>query len=131
MPEAKFGGDDPALADIQEQLAALTPRGFLIEVPWSRLLHYPRYLRAVSERLRRIKEGGAAQDEKMHQRVQLHVERLQQASDSASGSISQSDVDKYRWMIEEYRVSIFAQQLGTAEKVSEKRLEQQWSCCHR
>ncbi|MEM9657179.1 MAG: DUF3418 domain-containing protein, partial [Planctomycetota bacterium] len=131
MPRPTFGSDDPAVADIHEQIAALTPPAFLIEMPWSRIQHYPRYFRAISERLRRISEGGAAQDRKMHRRVQLHVERLHELMDSASGSIARTEVETYRWMIEEYRVSVFAQRLGTVEKVSDKRLEQQWSCCRR
>ncbi|MEM9185325.1 MAG: ATP-dependent RNA helicase HrpA, partial [Planctomycetota bacterium] len=131
LASTPLGPESDVAIDIREQLAALTAPGFLIDTPPGRLPHFPRYLRAVAARLRRIAEGGQSQDRKMHARVAPHAHRLAELDASESGDVVPEERERLRWMIEEYRVSVFAQQLGAAERVSDKRLEEQWRRCRR
>lgn len=115
----------PAADDVRRQLQDLTPPGFWVETPWEWLGHLPRYLRAMDERLRRVLEGGGGQDRRMHEQIEPHQERLDGAL--ASGVDPRLDsLRRYFWMLQEYRVSVFAQKLGTSLKVSAKRLDEQW-----
>lgn len=118
--------DHPAAADVRRQLVDLTPPGFWIDTPWEWLGHLPRYLRAIRERLRRVVEGGGGQDRRMHEQVEPHQQRLDDAL--AAGVDPQLESFRhYGWMLQEYRVSVFAQKLGASLKVSPKRLDEQWA----
>ncbi|MEN1679656.1 MAG: ATP-dependent RNA helicase HrpA [Planctomycetota bacterium] len=124
LPEA-------ARRDMIDQLNRLAPTGFLTAITWQRLLRYPCYLQAVGERIRRVDESGAAKDQRLFERVAPELERLASAEQSEAGQIDPGELDSYRWMIEEFRVSVFAPKLGTQGKVSAKRLEEQWRRCLR
>jgi ATP-dependent helicase HrpA len=117
-----------ALDDIRVQLDRLTPPRFLVLTPWDWLQHYPRYFRAIPIRLDAIRGGGLARDrehcEEIDRRWQAYAER--QAVHEQLG-IDDPELTRYRWMLEEYRVSLFAQRLRTSLPVSAKRLDQQWS----
>jgi ATP-dependent helicase HrpA len=116
----------PALAaahtDIAGQRAALAPRGFVAAVGAERLPAVERYLRAVLVRLDALPAGPARDRERLGQ-VQ-RVEAAYGAAVDAAPPDGRNDVELERigWMIEELRVSLFAQQLGTAEPVSVKRI---------
>ncbi|MEQ8847602.1 ATP-dependent RNA helicase HrpA [Botrimarina sp.] len=127
--EADRKHHSPAADDVRRQLADLTPGGFFAATPWDRLAHYPRYLKAAAARLARVLEGGGGQDRRMAELIEPHQLSLEAARDGAVVVASADEVERYRWMIEEYRVSVFAQKLGTAEKVSPKRLDEQWRRC--
>jgi ATP-dependent helicase HrpA len=120
----------PALDDIREQLAYLLPRGFLASVPLDWLRHYPRYLAAIAARLRKLQaQGGIARDEKHAAMVRpfCHGWLALAGSRVSSGSAGAPDeLELFRWMVEEFRVACFAQELGTAMPVSERRLQEQW-----
>ncbi|MFO0871906.1 MAG: ATP-dependent RNA helicase HrpA [Pirellulales bacterium] len=117
----------PAAArDVERQLERLLVRDFLTETPWRWLAEFPRYLRGASERLRRV-GADAARDRELTD----ELERLWQPYDERrlrDRSLGRFDheLETYRWMLEEYRVSLFAQTLGTSLPISPPRLARQW-----
>jgi ATP-dependent helicase HrpA len=122
----KSAGAGPAVADIRDQLDGLFGAGFLGKTPPEWLDQYPRYLAAAGQRLDRI-ESGRGED---RERAALapHAARVSANRDAAWPSIQARAVfETYRWMTEEFRVSLFAQALGTRGKVSAVRLERLWS----
>jgi len=116
----------PAALEAEEHLAHLVPPGFLTTTDWNYLREYPRYFRAVPMRFEKLRSGGETADrqgtEELKQYWQKYLER-RELHDLAG--ISDPELDVFRWMIEEYRVSLFAQRLGTSMKVSPQRLNRQ------
>lgn len=116
-----------AVADTKEQLRELTSAGFLSRTPWGWLQQYPRYLEAIPVRLRKLGTNGTARDRKGHELITDCLARYRRrAAEHAERDHFDPQLEYYRWMIEELRVSLFAQELGTAIPVSEVRLEKQW-----
>jgi ATP-dependent helicase HrpA len=118
-----------ALDDVRDQLARLTGAKFLATTPWNWLQQYPRYFRAIRLRLESLR-GGEARDRRNYEQFspwwRMVVEQTRQRQ---SQGMFDPELSLMRWMLEEYRVSLFAQRLGTAMPVSEKRLESQWAKC--
>ncbi len=116
----------PVLNDVKQQLTYLISPDYLRNTPWSRLQHFPRYLSAIDKRLEKFRR------EINHERMlseQLSANWSQYLAKKAQldkQGLYSRELENYRWMLEEYRVSLFAQQLGTEMTVSEKRLKQQW-----
>jgi ATP-dependent helicase HrpA len=107
-----------AYTDIRAQLSALVYPGFAAATGRRRLPDVLRYLRAIERRLDRLSDN-PARDRELTQQVQ----RLQQDYEHLRGSRPPSaELQQVRWMLEELRVSFFAQQIGTAYPVSEKRI---------
>ncbi|GAB3782542.1 ATP-dependent RNA helicase HrpA [Dyella agri] len=102
--------------DLREQLDALLASGFLRELPLTRLAHYPRYLKAMRLRGERLRQDPTKDQQRMLQVLPYWREYLKHR---AAGD---GNLDELRWLIEEWRVSLFAQELKTAEPVSAKRL---------
>jgi ATP-dependent helicase HrpA len=113
---------------VRAQLDELTAAGFLTATPWEWLSHLPRYLKAAQLRLEKLTAGRLAQDARhmsdLAPRVRAYRER---AASNRELAIDDPHLDHYRWMLEEYRVSLFAQELGTSLTISAKRLDKQWS----
>lgn len=117
---------DP-VTDIRQQLARLTADGFWTNTPWNWLTQYPRYLEAIAVRLDKLRTGGGARDRGAMQELAPHQRRDDDGLDAGGvSSESLAALEEYRWMLEEFRVSLFAQQLGTSIKISPQRLEKQW-----
>lgn len=120
----------PAVSDVRLQLAMLLGPGFVSATPTERLRHVPRYLQAIDRRLSRLAAGGAAAVERdrvlMDQVRPFWVAYLDRARALAEESRDAPGVEEFRWLVEEFRVSLFAQELGTLEPVSAKRLERKW-----
>lgn len=113
--------------DIEGQLGELIRTGFLVETPWEWLRHYPRYLKGISLRIKRLTTGGAARDEQHQRTLGPLVTRLQAYLKDHGASVRFSEaLSTYRWMLEELRVSLFAQEMGTSQAVSPQRLDKQW-----
>jgi len=110
-------------ADIGGQIEDLVYPGFLADLEPGRLSHYPRYLRGMVERLDQLEQN----PHRDRQRMAL-VEPWWQAYLGAlqEGAAYDETLDTFRWLLEEYRISLFAQRLGTDGKVSEKRLAAVW-----
>ncbi len=116
----------PALADIREQLADLWQPGFQRDTPADWLAQYPRYMKALKQRLERL-GGQLPRDTTQREMLQRLAEPLRDARARWPGLLAQcAPAQQYRWMLEEFRVSLFAQQLGTRIPVSDKRLQEQW-----
>jgi ATP-dependent helicase HrpA len=112
-----------ALADARGQFAALIYPQFVSETGLRRLPDLVRYLRAISRRLDRAAADPGRDAERMAV-VRGVAEAYQQAvADLPAARRSGQDVQAVRWMIEELRVSLFAQLLGTSGPVSEKRIQ--------
>lgn len=118
-----------AVADITDQLARLMSPGFLVETPWQWLRHFPRYCRAMAVRLERIAAGGLARDRRAwEEEILPRQEACRQCLEQHRMMDTEDpELVLYRWMLEEYRVSLFAQRLGTALPVSGPRLDRQWA----
>jgi ATP-dependent helicase HrpA len=104
------------------QLAALLPKGFVVATGATHLLDLARYLTAIGRRLERLPQGLTADHERM-----ARVHQLQDAYDELVAALSPAraaadDVRDVARLIEEFRVSLWAQQLGTARPVSEQRI---------
>ncbi|MEE9327619.1 MAG: ATP-dependent RNA helicase HrpA [Cocleimonas sp.] len=106
------------LNDIKDQLQSLVFVGFIDDLSFEELRQYPRYLKAIIKRLERLK-GDAHKDRALRLQVQPYWDEYNNVLRKKGQS---KDLTEYRWMIEEFRVSLFAQNLGTAFPVSEKRL---------
>lgn len=116
-----------ALNDIKQQLANLVYPGFVRETPGEWLKEVPRYLKAIEQRLDKV--GGQVQRDRVWTgELTTAWEQYQaRAAKHAQEGKRDPELTLYRWMLEEYRVSLFAQQLGTKMAVSDKRLAKQWS----
>jgi len=116
-----------AVADGKAQLRELTAAGFLTRTPWGWLQQYPRYLKAITVRMQKLAGNGVPRDQRSLAVVERCLELFQQRSaEHARREHFDPQLDYYGWMIQELRVSLFAQELGTAIPVSEVRLEKQW-----
>jgi ATP-dependent helicase HrpA len=104
--------------DLREQFDALLAPGFLRELPAARLLHLPRYLKGMRLRAERLRQDPAKDQQRMLQVLPYWREYLRHRA----GGRAAAALDELRWLIEEWRVSLFAQELKTAEPVSAKRL---------
>jgi ATP-dependent helicase HrpA len=112
--------------DIESQLDDLVYADFVADIHTDRLAQYPRYLEAIDKRLDALEL-----DPRRDVQRQAEIEPWWQnyLDHLAAGKPYTPELDDYRWLVEEYRVQVFAQQLGTAEKVSKKRLEEAWKDC--
>ena len=115
-----------SLADIEEHMAHLLFRGFVLGTPCEALENYPRYLEALRLRLDKLARGGAGDERKLAAVAPLWNRFTARAAEHASRARKDTELERYRWMLEEYRVSLFAQELGTAYRISRKRLDAQW-----
>lgn len=115
-----------AIADIQQQLTQLFAPGFIADTPWLQLQQYPRYIEAISLRLEKLR-GHFQRDKQLSVGLKALSEPLQGEWRNNLDAIARCPLLlEYRWLLEEYRVSLFAQTLGTRQPVSEKRLREQW-----
>lgn len=114
--------------DIRDQVAWLTRGAFLLDTPLERLRHYPRYLRAAELRLEKLRQGKSAAEERARAVVKVQWERALQilTQIAAMNPSTAPDMPAFRWMVEELRVSLFAQELGVPSPVSSKRLDDEW-----
>ncbi|MDT8438602.1 MAG: ATP-dependent RNA helicase HrpA [Wenzhouxiangellaceae bacterium] len=125
---AEIGPAQPsAQADIESQLDDLIYDGFVADISAARLAEYPRYLRAIELRLDAL-ELDPRRDVQRQAEIdpwwQRYLDHLH------AGHSYTVELDTFRWLVEEYRVQVFAQKLGTKEKVSAKRLEEAWRAVH-
>jgi ATP-dependent helicase HrpA len=117
-----------AVADMREQLAHLVYRGFVAATPFPWLRQYPRFLKAIEQRRRKLVNAGAARDAQAMMDVRpLWEQYLKRAEWQRLQGISDPALRQYRWMLEELRVSLFAQELKTSVPVSVKRLQGLWA----
>ncbi|TWU41405.1 ATP-dependent RNA helicase HrpB [Novipirellula aureliae] len=117
---SRFG---EVIADVQNQIDWLAFEGFLAQTSWGWLKHYPRYFSAITYRLDRVRSGAANRDREGMETVwNLQQQWLDSIAENQRNAIDQS-ASEVRWMLEELRVSLFAQPLGTSIKISPQRCE--------
>ena len=121
LPPAAFAD---AIADISAQLQTLLPPNFIETTsrPWVDYL--PRYLKAVGRRIERL-AGNLERDAELSAKVKPFSAALRALAAQPASAGTGEQLEQLRWMIEEFRVSLFAQELRTMMKVSEKRLAEQ------
>jgi ATP-dependent helicase HrpA len=119
-------GFQDARADIDAQFARLIRPDFLLRVPPRWRERIPVYLRAIDSRIEKL-GGRLVKDRECVKELAGLQARLEDWQKRHPGADPDADVvSEYRWMIEEYRISLFAQQLGTVGPVSRKRLDKLW-----
>lgn len=119
---------EPAVREIREQLMHMFGAGFLVTTPWKWLQQYPRYLAAIDARFAKLSGPGVAKDERAREEfAPLWRAYLDLARRGKELGLDPAKIDEYRWMLEELRVSLFAQELRTIAPVSVKRLQELWT----
>ena len=118
-------GHPDATADASQQLQRLMPRRFLLDTPWPALQHFPRYLKAIVLRLDKVRMDPARDAARLAD-VKPQEQRYWRLVAERKGHVDERMQD-LRWLLEELRVSLFAQELRTPQPVSVKRLEKVWA----
>ena len=117
----------PSGRDMRDQLSRLVPRRFLVRTPAAWVKHLPRFLRGLQIRLQKLFNAGLARDAAAMAELaplwRMYVER--EVAHEAR-HLKDPALEQFRWMLEELRVSLFAQELKTSVPVSVKRLEGLW-----
>ncbi|MBC7215397.1 MAG: ATP-dependent RNA helicase HrpA [Burkholderiaceae bacterium] len=114
-----------AVQDAQQQLQRLLPQNFLGATPWAQLAHFPRYLKAIVLRLEKVRSDPARDAARLAE-LRPHEQRYWRLLAERKGR-ADARMQELRWMLEELRVSFFAQELRTPQPVSLKRLEKLWA----
>jgi ATP-dependent helicase HrpA len=118
-----------AAEDVAQQCARLLQTGFLARTPWERLQHVPRYLKAAALRLDKLRADPARDAQRMAELAPLEqAYRRTQAARArlGAGGGASDELEQFGWLLEELRVSLFAQELKTPVPVSAKRLAKLW-----
>jgi ATP-dependent helicase HrpA len=113
-----------ACSDVEQQLARLFPKRFVEQTPGAQLAHYPRYLKAAATRLDKLKADPARDKALMSELGPLQTAYARAVS--ARKGVADPRLEEFRWLLEELRVSLFAQELRTPMPVSVKRLQKVW-----
>jgi ATP-dependent helicase HrpA len=113
-----------ASADATQQLQRLVPKRFLTATPWAQLQHFPRYLKAITLRLEKWR-ADPARDAARLAELRPQEQRYWRLVAERKGALD-TRLQELRWLIEELRVSFFAQELRTPQPVSIKRLDKAW-----
>jgi ATP-dependent helicase HrpA len=109
---------------MQKDLAILVPKRFLDFTPWDQIPELPRYLKAMAIRAERAALN-AAKDQERQKQVQPYVEAWQKwAAQKPTDPAELALLREFRWLVEELKVSLFAQELGTKKPVSARRLDE-------
>jgi ATP-dependent helicase HrpA len=113
-------------ADVAAQRDRLVAPGFFAVTPWNQLVHLPRYLQALERRLAKYAEN-PARDAQHAQAVSVFWERYREREQAlrARGRHDPA-LEAFRWLLEELKVSLYAQELRTPFPISYKRLEKAW-----
>jgi ATP-dependent helicase HrpA len=113
-----------AVGDIEAQLRILLPSDFIeaTSQPW--LDYLPRYLKAIARRIERLRSN-ERRDAELAAKVKPFAAAVRALLTEPALSGGRPEIDQLRWMVEEFRVSLFAQELKTMLRVSEKRLAEQ------
>jgi len=114
-----------ATADCTQQLQRLMPRRFLAATPWTQLQHLPRYLKAITLRLDKWR-ADPARDATRLAELRPQEQRYWRLVAERKGAVDDR-MAEFRWLLEELRVSFFAQELRTPQPVSVKRLDKLWT----
>ncbi|MGF6725278.1 ATP-dependent helicase HrpA [Paraburkholderia sp. GAS41] len=118
-----------AYADMQNQLDALIGKRFVIDTPYAQLAHFPRYLKGIALRVDKLK-ADSLRDARQFAEFQPLLQNYQRAL-AMRGGVMDVRLAEFRWLLEELRISLFAQELRTPMPVSVKRLHKVWESMQR
>ncbi len=111
--------------DVQAQLARLMSKRFVMHTPWAQMAHLPRYLKGITLRLDKLRTDPARDAARLAEVRPLEQRYLRVVAERKGAPDDR--LDEFRWMLEELRVSLFAQELRTPQPVSTKRLDKMWA----
>jgi ATP-dependent helicase HrpA len=117
--------------DVRQQLERLLPHGWLARTPWERLQHLPRYLKAAAIRLEKVRADPARDARLAGEVAGLEQPFRRELAARARSGMEEPALEQFRWLLEELRVSLFAQSLKTPVPVSAKRLAKLWQTVRR
>ncbi|MEO8152327.1 MAG: ATP-dependent RNA helicase HrpA [Rhizobacter sp.] len=110
--------------DVQAQLSRLLPKRFVLTTAWAQLAHLPRYLKGITMRLDKLRADPVRDAARMTELRPLEQRYLRLVAERRG--VHDARLDEFRWLLEELRISLFAQELRTPQPVSVKRLEKTW-----
>ena len=120
-----------AVDDVRQQVAGLLAPGWLARTPWERLQHLPRYLKAASLRLDKLRADPARDARLAAELAALEQPYRRELAARARLGGASPELAQFGWLLEELRVSLFAQELKTPVPVSPKRLAKLWQTVRR
>ena len=115
-----------ALQDIEAQVKRMMGKRFVAETPFERLQHYPRYFKGIQVRLDKLKADPTRDARSMAEYAPLWTNYERRLTQLAKLGSIDPQIEQFRWLLEELRISLFAQELRTPVPVSVKRLQKQW-----
>ncbi|MES2716645.1 MAG: ATP-dependent RNA helicase HrpA [Pseudomonadota bacterium] len=110
--------------DVSAQLQRLVPKNFLQAAPYAQLAHFARYLKAVTLRLDKWRADPTRDAQRLAELRPIEQRYIRRLAEQKG--VADARLDEYRWLLEELRVSFFAQELRTPQPVSVKRLDKAW-----
>ena len=120
-----------AVTDIQNQIQGLVSKRFIVESDYGNLSHFPRYLKAINVRLEKLRADPSRDARLMAEWAQVATPWQRALKERHGGKNNDPKMLEFRWMLEELRVSLFAQELKTPMPVSVKRLQKIWETMQR
>ena len=124
-------GHPQASADIDAQVRALVGKRFIADNDYANLTHFPRYLKAIGVRLEKLRSDPTRDPRLMAEFAQVAVPFQRAQADRQGARNADPKLQEFRWLLEELRVSLFAQELRTPMPVSVKRLQKVWEAMQR
>ena len=115
-----------AMADIQNQLNNLMHKNFVLETRQENLNNFTRYLKAIDKRLDKIQSNPERDRKSRIEIAALWDEYTKRADALSKNNQHSAQLEEYRWLLEEYRISLFAQEIKTLAPISAKRLKKIW-----
>ena len=125
MPKRLQNLPQAVAGDMQSQLQGLVHKRFIADTEYSQLAHFPRYLKAMNVRLEKLRTN-ASRDAQLMAEWQSAASQFQRTIKNQPMKNLDPRMTDFRWMLEELRVSLFAQELRTPMPVSSKRLQKVW-----
>ncbi len=120
-----------AVRDIEAQIARLLTRDFVIATPYERLQHFPRYLKAAGMRLDKLRADPARDARLSAEYAPLEQAWAREEARQRRNAARDPQLEQLRWLLEELRVQLFAQELRTPIPVSVKRVQKLWQTLRR
>jgi ATP-dependent helicase HrpA len=114
------------VADINAQMARLMPKNFLVALPYERIAQIPRYLKAATVRIDKLRANPARDAQLLAEWKSLAQPFEREWLAKAKAGVTDPQLEEFRWMLEELRVGLFSQELRTPMPVSVKRLQKIW-----
>ncbi len=131
LPKKLQGAQQQAGADMLAQLQGLVHKRFLIDNDYAQIAHFPRYLKAINVRLEKLRADPVRDARLMAEWNGAASLYLRATRERQAGKNTDPKMVEFRWMLEELRVSLFAQELRTPMPVSAKRLQKVWESMQR